>query len=125
VLTAPSSGGDLQIVDLVRNGATVAAGDVVVAFDTTPQQRTVEQRQSEQQQAQSEVAKVESEGRRKVQAAEALLVELQSALAENLRVLRETQQIDEAMHGLTAAIHLMTARHGSGDNGPPFVRRSA
>ncbi|MGE0865358.1 MAG: efflux RND transporter periplasmic adaptor subunit [Vicinamibacterales bacterium] len=81
VLTAPSSGGDLQIVDLVRNGATVAAGDVVVAFDTTPQQRTVEQRQSEQQQAQSEVAKVESEGRRKVQAAEALLVELQSAAA--------------------------------------------
>lgn len=60
-----------------------------------------------------------------VAAGERKLVELQSALAENLRVLRETQQIDEAMHGLTAAIHLMTARHGSGDNGPPFVRRSA
>jgi HlyD family secretion protein len=78
VLTAPSSGGDLQIVNLVRNGATVAAGDVVVEFDTTPQQRTVEQRRSEQQQAQSEAAKVESEGRRKIQAAEAQLVELQS-----------------------------------------------
>lgn len=78
VLTAPSSGSDLQIVNLVRNGATVAAGEVVVEFDTTPQQRTLEQRRSEQQQAASEVAKVESEGRRKVQAAEALLVELQS-----------------------------------------------
>lgn len=82
VLTAPSSGGsDLQIINLVRNGATVAAGDVVVEFDTTPQQRTLEQRRSEQQQAASEVAKVESEGRRKVQGAEALLVELQSAAA--------------------------------------------
>jgi HlyD family secretion protein len=81
VLTAPSSGSDLQIVNLVRNGATVNAGDMVVEFDTTPQQRTVEQRQSEQQQAQSEVAKVESEGRRKIQAAEALLVELQSTAA--------------------------------------------
>lgn len=81
VLTAPSSGSDLQIVNLVRNGATVAAGEVVVEFDTTPQQRTLEQRRSEQQQAASEVAKVESEGRRKVQAAEARLVELQSIAA--------------------------------------------
>jgi HlyD family secretion protein len=81
VLTAPSSGSDLQIVNLVRNGATVAAGEVVVEFDTTPQQRTLEQRRSEQQQAQSEVAKVESEGRRKVQAAEALLLELRSTAA--------------------------------------------
>lgn len=81
VLTAPSSGTDLQIVNLVRNGATVAAGEVVVEFDTTPQQRTLEQRRSEQQQAESEVAKVDSEGRRKMQAAEALLVELQSTAA--------------------------------------------
>lgn len=42
------------------------------------------------------------------------LVELQASLAENLRVLRETQQMDEAMHGLTAAIHLITARHRPG-----------
>lgn len=45
---------------------------------------------------------------------EGQLVELQSSLAENLRLLRETQQIDEALHGLTAAIHLMTARHRPG-----------
>src|SRR5512134_1862977 len=55
VLTAPSSGSDLQIVNLVRNGATVAAGEVVVEFDTTPQQRTLEQRRSEHQQAESEL----------------------------------------------------------------------
>ncbi len=38
------------------------------------------------------------------------LIELESALAENLRLLRETAQIDQALHGLTAAIHLLTAR---------------
>jgi hypothetical protein len=43
---------------------------------------------------------------------EGKLVELQAALADNLRVIRETQQIDDALHGLTAAIHLLTARHG-------------
>ncbi|MFO0947107.1 MAG: MotA/TolQ/ExbB proton channel family protein [Planctomycetota bacterium] len=41
------------------------------------------------------------------------LVELQHLLANNLRVLRETQKIDDAVHGLTAAIHLLTARHAS------------
>lgn len=43
---------------------------------------------------------------------EGKLVETQAVLSDNLRVLRETQQIDEALHGLTAAIHLLTARHG-------------
>jgi hypothetical protein len=38
------------------------------------------------------------------------VVKLQAVLADNLRVLRETQQIDQALHGLTAAIHLLTAR---------------
>ena len=42
---------------------------------------------------------------------EGKLAETQGVLSENLRVLRETQQIDEALHGLTAAIHLMTTRH--------------
>jgi hypothetical protein len=42
---------------------------------------------------------------------EGQLLELQESLSENLRVLHETQQIDKALHGLTAAIHLITARH--------------
>ncbi len=41
---------------------------------------------------------------------EGRLVELQTSLSQNLQLLRETQQIDEAVHGLTAAIHLLTAR---------------
>lgn len=43
---------------------------------------------------------------------EGKLVETQRSLSENLRLLKETSQIDEALHGLTAAIHLLTARHG-------------
>ena len=39
------------------------------------------------------------------------LVKLQGSLTDNVRALRETQQLDQAMHGLTAAIHLLTARH--------------
>jgi len=51
VLTAPSSGADLQIVGLVKNGEKVNAGDVVVEFDPTTQQRTLEQKMSELKQA--------------------------------------------------------------------------
>ncbi len=42
---------------------------------------------------------------------EGQLAQTQAVLSDNLRVLRETQQIDEALHGLTAAIHLLTTRH--------------
>jgi hypothetical protein len=35
---------------------------------------------------------------------EGKLIELQSHLTDNLRVLRETQQIEDALHGLTGAI---------------------
>src|SRR5437870_12874532 len=55
VITAPSSGADLLIVDLATNGSPVKADDVVVQFDSTTQQRTLEQRRSELEQADSEV----------------------------------------------------------------------
>jgi DNA-binding NarL/FixJ family response regulator len=42
---------------------------------------------------------------------EGQLLELQAALDRNLRVLHETQKFDEALHELTAAIHLLTARN--------------
>lgn len=49
-----------------------------------------------------------------IETGEGKLIELENRLAENLRVLHQTQQIDQALHGLTAAIHLLTARHRSG-----------
>ncbi|MEK6260327.1 MAG: MotA/TolQ/ExbB proton channel family protein [Planctomycetota bacterium] len=42
------------------------------------------------------------------------LINLQQSLTDNLRVLHETAQIDDALHGLTAAIHLLTTRHRQG-----------
>jgi HlyD family secretion protein len=80
VLTAPSSGADLQIVELAKNGATVTAGDVIVEFDPTAQQRTLEQKQSELKQAESEIDKSEAEQRRRVQAAQTDLEQARSAV---------------------------------------------
>jgi HlyD family secretion protein len=82
LLTAPMSGGsDLQIMQLARNGAVVSRGDVVVQFDTTTQQRTLEQKQSELKQAESEIEKALSEQRRREQAARTALAQAQSAVA--------------------------------------------
>lgn len=81
LITAPSSGADLLIVGLAGNGSTVKEGDVVVQFDSTTQQRTLEQRRSELKQAESEVSRAEAEGRRRVQSAEAELSQLRSAAA--------------------------------------------
>ena len=42
---------------------------------------------------------------------EGRLADVQVKLADNLKLLHETNQIDAALHGLTAAIHLLTVRH--------------
>ncbi len=81
VLTAPSTGTDLQIVELAANGAKVAADDVIVTFDPTQQQRTLETKRSELKQAESEIEKAEAEQRRRVASAQTELEEAKKALA--------------------------------------------
>jgi RND family efflux transporter MFP subunit len=82
VLSAPSSGGgDMQIIQIVANGAAVRAGDPVVVFDPTNQQRTIEQRTSELNQALAELDKARAEEQRRRSAAEAELEQARSALA--------------------------------------------
>ena len=84
VLTAPSAGGgDMQIIQLVSNGATVKAGEVVVVFDTTNQQRTLEQKTSELKQAESELAKAHAEQQRRARAAAAELEGARSTAARH------------------------------------------
>ena len=48
-----------------------------------------------------------------VLAGEGQLLALQKSLADNLRILQQTQQFDQAVNGLTAAIHLLTMRQQS------------
>ncbi len=81
VLTAPSTGSDLQIVELAANGAKVGANEVVVKFDPTLQQRTLETKQSELKQAETEIARTEAEQRRRVASAQSELEEAKKALA--------------------------------------------
>src|SRR5262245_12694119 len=65
VLTAPSGAGDVQIVRLVKNGTQVKKGDVVVQFDTTTLQRTLDQKLSEFKTAEGEIEKIRAQGRLK------------------------------------------------------------
>jgi HlyD family secretion protein len=79
VVSAPSAGGgDMQIIQLVANGASVKAGDTVVVFDSTNQQRTQEQRTSELKQAASELEKARAEEQKRVSAVAAELTQASS-----------------------------------------------
>jgi HlyD family secretion protein len=64
VLAAPlQSGGDLQIVKLVTNGAAVKKGEVVVEFDATSLKQRLLERQSELNQALKEIEQVEAQAK--------------------------------------------------------------
>src|SRR5262249_725816 len=62
-LTAPSIAGDLQIIKLARPGTMVKKGDVIVEFDTTTLQRTLEQKQSELKSAEADIDHSRAEAR--------------------------------------------------------------
>jgi HlyD family secretion protein len=62
VLAAPlQSGGDLQITKLVKNGATVKKGDVVVEFDATTLQQRLAERQSDLKAAEREIEQLQAQ----------------------------------------------------------------
>src|SRR5215831_19198101 len=62
-LTAPSISGDLQIVKLVPTGTMVKAGDVVVQFDASTLQHTLEQKRSELKSAEADIEHSRAENR--------------------------------------------------------------
>jgi RND family efflux transporter MFP subunit len=63
-LTVPTTGGgDLQIVELAKNGMAVKKGDVVVRFDPMTVQRTLNDRRSEFKQAEEEIGKTRAQFR--------------------------------------------------------------
>lgn len=108
ILTAPSSGADLQIVKIAKNGAPVNPGDVVVQFDTTTQQRTLEQKQSELKQAESEIEKADADFRRREQAALAELAEARLA-AERARLDLAQKEVKSARDGAKLDLALADA----------------
>ena len=63
VLSSPMQSGELQILKLAKNGSPVKAGDVVVEFDGTTLQRTIQEKQSELKQANAEIEQARSQSR--------------------------------------------------------------
>lgn len=55
IVTAPMMAGQLQILNVVANGSSVKAGDVVVEFDGAMLQRTIQEKGSELRQATEEL----------------------------------------------------------------------
>ena len=63
VLTSPMQSGELQILKLAKNGTVVKPGDVLVQFDGSALQRTVQEKQSELRQSDAEIEQARAQGR--------------------------------------------------------------
>jgi RND family efflux transporter MFP subunit len=60
VVAAPMQAGELQILKLAANGSMVKTGDLVVQFDGTTLQHTIQDKQSELHQAEEELKQAQS-----------------------------------------------------------------
>jgi HlyD family secretion protein len=63
VLSSPMQSGELQILKLAKNGSMVKPGDIVVEFDPSTLQRTIQEKQSELKQADAEIEQAEAQTR--------------------------------------------------------------
>lgn len=61
MLVAPSVNGTLQIVRLLKTGAQVKAGDIVVEFDPSEQEYNLEQSRSQLAEAEQQIAKAKAD----------------------------------------------------------------
>jgi HlyD family secretion protein len=60
VLSSPMQSGELQILKLAKSGTMVKAGDVLVQFDPSTLQRTIQEKQSEVKQADAEIEQAQA-----------------------------------------------------------------
>ena len=63
VLSSPMQSGELQILKLAKNGTMVKPGDVVVQFDPSTLQRTIQEKQSELKQSDAEIEQAQAQTR--------------------------------------------------------------
>lgn len=63
VLSSPMQSGELQIIKLAKNGLAVKAGDVVVQFDASTLQRTIQEKKSEARQAEAEIEQARAQAK--------------------------------------------------------------
>ena len=63
VMTSPMQSGELQIVKLAKNGAMVNPGDLLVQFDGSTLQRTIQEKQSELRQSDAEIEQARAQSR--------------------------------------------------------------
>jgi HlyD family secretion protein len=63
VLSSPLQAGELQIIKLTKSGTIVKPGDVVVQFDGSTLQRTIQEKQSELRQADAEIEQTRAQSK--------------------------------------------------------------
>ena len=63
ILSSPMQSGELQILKLAKNGSMVKPGDVLVQFDPSTLQRTIQEKQSELKQADAEIEQAQAQTR--------------------------------------------------------------
>ena len=63
VLSSPLQSGELQIIKLAKSGTIVKPGDVLVQFDGSTLQRTIQEKQSELRQADAEIDQARAQAR--------------------------------------------------------------
>ena len=63
VLSSPMQSGELQILKLAKSGTMVKPGDLVVRFDPSTLERTIQEKQSEVKQADAEIEQAQAQTR--------------------------------------------------------------
>jgi HlyD family secretion protein len=63
IMSSPMQSGELQILKLAKNGTMVKPGDLLVQFDPSTLQRTIQEKQSELKQADAEIEQAQAQTR--------------------------------------------------------------
>lgn len=111
MLTAPAVPTDLQIVNLVTNGATVKRDEQLVGFDTTQLQRDLEQRETDLRQAEAQIEGIKAQARSQE---EQDLTDLAAARfsVERAKLEASKQEILSQIDGEKAKLALADAEQG-------------